>query len=427
MSSNKIAPAGETLPPQNVEADGPGEESPGVHRMYVHMFNINPVIVATDEVAAIHSPMLEVGAYESLWMSPSASFHKMAELLGAEYTTLPSDFVENDVATSMAREISGQYQSADIFDVYTVLRRDPVYPIRMLDAKHPVQMFYIRGYIRRLFARCVSVIGSKNPSDEAKERTARLTRKLVKNGFTIVSGLTKGIDTTALKTAMACGGNVIGVIGTSITECKPKANKMLQEEISENHLLVSHVPIMRYLMQTSKENRMFIRERNATISALSEATIIVEAGNGSDALNQARAAFHQKRKVLVMDSCFKDARLTWPARFKKRGAIRIRTSKELVKELKVQPSHISMESSMPLRQDGETKGEYIERLGEFVDTGIVPGYADPSEEMQHPPGSSAGKYWRKLSELSKRYNFLDWFESQKGGELLDDDVSLPPE
>src|SRR3546814_6108185 len=77
-------------------------------------------------------------------------------------------------------------------------------------------------------------------------------------------------------------------------------------------------------------NRFFFPERNATMSALTLGTIIVEAGETSGTLTQARAAFHQGRKLFILDSCFQRTDITWPARFEKDGAIRVRTTDDKI-------------------------------------------------------------------------------------------------
>ena len=76
-------------------------------------------------------------------------------------------------------------------------------------------------------------------------------------------------------------------------------------------------------MQDYRRNRSFFPERNVVMSALTEATIIVEAGQTSGTLIQARAALKQGRKQFILDSCFRDRHLTWPARFASKGAIRV--------------------------------------------------------------------------------------------------------
>jgi len=123
------------------------------------------------------------------------------------------------------------------------------------------------------------------------------------------------------------------VLGTPITEYYPAENKSLQQRIADDHLVISQVPIVRYSRQTFYGNRLFFPERNATMSALTEATVIVEAGETSGTLIQARHAIQQQRKLFILDSCFRDPRLTWPAKYLERGAIRVSDFDEVMKHL----------------------------------------------------------------------------------------------
>jgi len=98
-------------------------------------------------------------------------------------------------------------------------------------------------------------------------------------------------------------------------------------------LLISQVPVCRYNEQGPTVNRTFFPERNITMSALTKATIIVEAGETSGTLTQARAALHQGRKLFILDSCFKDERLTWPRKYEERGAVRVRDYDDIERHL----------------------------------------------------------------------------------------------
>ena len=69
------------------------------------------------------------------------------------------------------------------------------------------------------------------------------------------------------------------------------------------------------------------------MSALTDATIIVEAGETSGTLIQARAALKQNRKLLILDSCFQNSQLTWPGRFEAKGAIRVRDYDDIKRHL----------------------------------------------------------------------------------------------
>jgi len=129
------------------------------------------------------------------------------------------------------------------------------------------------------------------------------------------------------------GAPVAAVIGTPICDYYPPENRGLQDDIAQNNLLVSQVPILRYHAQGVRQNRMFFPERNITMSALTEATIIVEAGQTSGTLTQARAAIQQGRKLFILNSCFLDPTLTWPALYEKKGAIRVREYEDIKRHL----------------------------------------------------------------------------------------------
>ena len=148
-------------------------------------------------------------------------------------------------------------------------------------------------------------------------------RRLVNDGFTVVSGLAAGIDRAAHDTAIERNGRTIAVIGTPLSHVYPRAHAALQRQIAERFLVVSPVPLKRYESQDYRRNRLFFPERNVVMSALTEATIIVEAGQTSGTLIQARAALQQGRKLFVLDSCFRNPHLMWSARLASKGAVRV--------------------------------------------------------------------------------------------------------
>ncbi len=122
-----------------------------------------------------------------------------------------------------------------------------------------------------------------------------------------------GIDTIAHKTAIQTGGKTIGVLGTPLSGSYPPENYALQREIGRNFLLISQVPVLRYGVQTPYHNKLFFPARNVTMAALSQATVIVEAGETSGTLTQADAALRQGKQVFILDSCFL-SNLSWPER-----------------------------------------------------------------------------------------------------------------
>ncbi len=97
------------------------------------------------------------------------------------------------------------------------------------------------------------------------------------------------------------------------------------------------MPLKRYEAQDYHRNRRFFPARNVTMSALTEATIIVEAGATSGTLIQGRAALRQGRKLFLLDNCFRDPAIAWPARFVEQGAVRVRTYDDIREQLSAAP------------------------------------------------------------------------------------------
>jgi len=270
------------------------------------------------------SPRREVGAYEALWLETGATFKTIAEKFASDLTAVPSDFVPAAVADARASEVLGALKKAGVSRFGTRLNLTGNYPPKLRDARHPVEMLYFQGAWELVETRCVAVVGSRNPSEDGKLRAGKLSRALVERGFTVVSGLATGIDTVAHTAAIETNGHTIAVIGTPIGTYYPKENRALQRRIAEQHLLISQVPVLRYANQHVPQNKLFFPERNVTMSALTEGTVIVEASDTSGTLTQASAALQQGRKLFILDSCFKRDDITWPASFEKRGAIRVR-------------------------------------------------------------------------------------------------------
>jgi DNA processing protein len=275
------------------------------------------------------SPWLEMGAYECLWTKAHQSFKTMADLFRKEEDAVPSDYVLPEIAEKCARDATDILHSRSVKKFGIRLYGTGEYPIRLRDARNPVQLLYFQGWWDLVRTPCVAVVGTREPSDAGIIRAKKLVRHLVEDGYTIVSGLASGIDEVSHRTAISCKGLTIAVIGTALSQAYPVENTELQAEIARDHLLISQVPVIRSSTQDWRRNRSFFPQRNITMSALTDATLIVEASDTSGTLMQARAAIQQGRKLFILDSCFKDSKLTWPRRYEKLGAIRVRDYRDI--------------------------------------------------------------------------------------------------
>lgn len=279
------------------------------------------------------SPHLEIGAFEALWANGVSSFKQMREKIGNAKATLPGELVEAKVADQFFSRTIEKLKQAHIGSFGVRIDGTADYPHKLRDADYPLVLLYFQGLWDLAHTKGVSVVGARKPSKKGIERTKRLVKELIKEDYTIFSGLATGIDTIAHKTAIAEGGKTVAVIGAPLSHHYPKENEGLQKKIASEFLLISQVPVIRYEQNSPKFNRFYFPERNKTMSALSEATIIVEAGETSGTLIQVKAALKQKRCVLILNSNFKNPNLTWPAKLEAAGAIRVRTTEDILRAL----------------------------------------------------------------------------------------------
>ncbi|WP_441252828.1 DNA-processing protein DprA [Tardiphaga sp. 71_E8_N1_1] len=169
-------------------------------------------------------------------------------------------------------------------------------------------VFY-SGHLDLLEGPAVSIVGTRDVSEDGRKRAAKLARQLAERHVVVVSGLARGVDTAALMSAMDHGGRVAAVIGTPLNKAYPAENAALQETIYRDHLLLSP---FREGERVFKSN---FPVRNRVMAAVSDATVIIEASDTSGTLHQASECVALKRWLFIAKSVLDDPKITWPARF----------------------------------------------------------------------------------------------------------------
>ncbi len=275
------------------------------------------------------SPLLELGAYEALWAENGATtFKKIADIFREHSDSLPSDLVSERVALKYSQMVLEKVRAGDVRNFGVRIHKSIDYPAALRDAVHPPELLYYQGQWDLIYRPCVAVVGTRRPTRDGERRTRRIVRWLVKKGFAVVSGLARGVDTIAHTTALKLKGHTIAVLGMPLTRVYPRENRDLQARIAEEQLVISQVPFIKHARSNLYVQRMFFPERNVTMSALTRATVIVEASDTSGTLVQAHHAIKQGRKLLILESCFKRG-LKWPEKMVAKGAIRVRDEEQL--------------------------------------------------------------------------------------------------
>ena len=160
----------------------------------------------------------------------------------------------------------------------------------------------------------VAIVGSRDASPDGLRRASKLAKLVVKKGGVVVSGLAKGIDTAAHTSAIQAGGRTIAVIGTPLGEVYPRENAALQETIQTDHLCVSQFAEG---YPTRPQNFPI---RNRTMALISDATVIVEAGQKSASISQGWEALRLGRGLFISKALVDNPSLTWPKEMLHYGA-----------------------------------------------------------------------------------------------------------
>ena len=171
-------------------------------------------------------------------------------------------------------------------------RRDSEYPERLGRLSEPPDPLYVRG--RLPDGPAVAVVGSRRCTRYGSAMARTMAKSIASAGWTVVSGLARGIDTAAHLGALDAAGNTLAVLGSGIDVWYPASNRILGEQILETGAVVSE-----YSSGTTPAPWRF-PARNRIIVGLSDAVVVVEAAERSGALITARLAMEQGIDVFAV-------------------------------------------------------------------------------------------------------------------------------
>jgi DNA processing protein len=171
---------------------------------------------------------------------------------------------------------------------------DEGYPANLRTVAGCPLLLFVAGQLEAADASAVSIIGTRTPSDAGRRCAGELAEALGATGYTVVSGLAAGIDAAAHGAALAARRRTVAVIGTGLDRCYPRENRDLQRQIAATGAVVSQ------FWPEAEASRRSFPLRNVVMSGLTQASVIVEAGEHSGTRIQARAALAQGREVILM-------------------------------------------------------------------------------------------------------------------------------
>lgn len=224
-------------------------------------------------------------------------------------------------------DAEGEVALAEKLGVWLVHMEDPRYPALLKQIYDPPPVLYLKGTFERQDNLAIAVVGSRRCSLYGQEQASRLAHLLAASGFTIVSGLARGIDTAAHQGALAAEGRTLAVQGCGLANIFPPENEKLFELIGLSGACISELPLQ---YEPLAEN---FPPRNRIIAGLSLGTIVVEAGLRSGALITAKTALESNREVMAVPGKVDSGLSRGPHQLIKQGATLVESVEDVTEAL----------------------------------------------------------------------------------------------
>ena len=204
--------------------------------------------------------------------------------------------------------------------------QDPRYPALLKNIHDPPPILTVKGRLDLLSQPALGIVGARNASLNGKKIAQTYGRELGQNGYVVVSGMARGIDTAAHEGSLPFG--TVAVLAGGIDYIYPKENEKLYGEIGEKGLIVAESPLG-MVPQASAFPR-----RNRLISGMSQGVVIVEAALKSGSLITAHFALEQGREIFSVPGSPLDPRCHGTNELIRQGAILVQSSQDILCELK---------------------------------------------------------------------------------------------
>jgi len=237
-----------------------------------------------------------------------------AAVLDSEQSAEPATLFGGDGSSVQLEEIAAEIDrwEAEGMRFHTVL--DPGYPDNLRGVHDRPPFVFVAGALVPADARAIAVVGSRIASQHGVWAARAIAEHLVDQRYTVVSGLAAGIDNAAHTAALARKGRTVAVIGTGLRRSYPPQHADLQRRIAAECAVISQ------FWPGAPPSRRSFPMRNAVMSGLSLATVVVEASLTSGSRIQARLALEHGRPVFLLESVLEHE---WAREFAARPGARV--------------------------------------------------------------------------------------------------------
>lgn len=245
------------------------------------------------------------------------------------------DFLEKNAKQKpwSIEQAKEELAKADKLGVKIVIYCDEDYPYALRGDKNAPPVLYVKGDVKTLtsFEKSIAIVGGRAASVTGRKTAAKIAMELTDDGVCVISGMARGIDTSAHKGAMYGlnqTGKTIAVLGTGIDIIYPPENKDVYEQIAKQGCIISE-----FLIGTKASASNFPR-RNRIVAALSEGILVVEASNNSGSLITAQYGIDMKKTIFAVPGTPGESRTQGSNTLIKNGAILVENASDILPFLK---------------------------------------------------------------------------------------------
>ena len=226
-------------------------------------------------------------------------------------------------------DFKNYFQKLKKLSINVISYKEDEYPRNLFGLEDAPTILYIKGKILEMDIKSIAVVGTRKNTLYGETIARMFTKDLVKAGFTIVSGLARGIDTLAHKTALEENGRTIAVLGCGLDQVYPPENSYLADLIIKNGAVISEYPLGYQIKASNFVNR------NRIISGISKATLVIEGAERSGTLLTASQAALQGKTVYAVPGDVRSFLSEAPHFLIRDGATLVRSAKDIIDDINV--------------------------------------------------------------------------------------------
>jgi DNA processing protein len=217
-----------------------------------------------------------------------------AIMAGAEVNVGQARAILSGPDAKVLKQLDEELRQLDAVEASVLTWLDADYPGRLRTIPDPPPLLYVTGDPTGLDRYALAVVGSRRPTPAGRVLSQELSRDLAALGFTIISGLARGIDAAAHRGALSAGGRTVAVLGCGIEQTYPPEHADLRKQIEQHGAVITELPVGAY------PHAYHFPRRNRLISGLSLGVLVTEAALQSGSLITARLAAEQGREVFAV-------------------------------------------------------------------------------------------------------------------------------